>query len=263
MANDSVGRTFGVALGVCLVCSVLVSAAAVSLRPTQAVNKALDKKRNILMAAGLLKSGEVASGERVGELYQNINPRVVDLATGEYVDGVDPVAYDQRQAAKDPAQSEVVPADVDIANVRRRALHASVYLVSQKGKIKKVILPVHGLGLWSTLYGFVALDSRDLNTIRGLVYYEHAETPGLGGEVDNPSWKALWDGKQAFDENGAVRIEVIRGKVVQGRPETQYQVDGLSGATITSRGVRDMLRYWLGAEAFGPYLAKLKERGVS
>ena len=263
MANDSVGRTFGVALGVCLVCSVLVSAAAVSLRPTQAVNKALDKKRNILMAAGLLKSGEVASGERVGELYQNINPRVIDLATGEYIDGVDPVAYDQRQAAKDPAQSAVVPADVDIANVRRRALHASVYLVSQKDKIKKVILPVHGLGLWSTLYGFVALDAKDLNTIRGLVYYEHAETPGLGGEVDNPSWKALWDGKKAFDESGAVRIEVIRGKVVQGRPEAQYQVDGLSGATITSRGVRDMLRYWLGAEAFGPYLAKLKERGVS
>ena len=263
MANDSVGRTFGVALGVCLVCSVLVSAAAVSLRPTQAINKTLDKKRNILMAAGLLKSGEVASGERIDELYQNINTRVVDLATGEYVDGVDPIEYDQRRAAKDPAQSELVPSDVDIANVKRRALQASVYLVSQKGKIKKVILPVHGLGLWSTLYGFVALDSRDLNTIRGLVYYEHAETPGLGGEVDNPSWKALWDGKKAFDESGAVRIEVIRGKVVQGRPETQYQVDGLSGATITSRGVRDMLRYWLGAKAFGPYLAKLKERGVS
>lgn len=263
MANDSVGRTFGVALGVCLVCSVLVSAAAVSLRPTQAINKTLDKKRNILMAAGLLKSGEGADGERIEELYANINPRVVDLATGEYVDGVDPIAYDQRRAAKDPAQSEPVPAKVDIANVKRRALHASVYMVSQKGQIKKVILPVHGLGLWSTLYGFVALDARDLNTIRGLVYYEHAETPGLGGEVDNPSWKALWDGKKAFDESGAVRIEVIRGKVVSGRPEAQYQVDGLSGATITSRGVRDMLRYWLGAQAFGPYLAKLKERGVS
>ena len=217
MANDSVGRTFGVALGVCLVCSVLVSAAAVSLRPTQAVNKTLDKKRNILMAAGLLKSGEVASGERIDELYQNINTRVVDLATGEYVDGVDPIAYDQRRAAKDPAQSELVPADVDIANVKRRALHASVYMVSQKGKVKKVILPVHGLGLWSTLYGFVALDARDLNTIRGLVYYEHAETPGLGGEVDNPSWKALWDGKKAFRRK---RCSAHRGDQGQGRPRT-------------------------------------------
>ena len=226
MANDSVSRTFGVALGVCLVCSVLVSAAAVSLRPTQAVNKTLDKKRNILMAAGLLKSGEVASGERIDELYQNINTRVVDLATGEYVDGVDPIEYDQRRAAKDPEQSEVVPADVDIANVKRRALHASVYLVSQKGKIKKVILPVHGLGLWSTLYGFVALDARDLNTIRGLVYYEHAETPGLGGEVDNPSWKALWDGKKAFDESGAVRIEVIRVRSSRDGPKPSIRSMG-------------------------------------
>ena len=103
----------------------------------------------------------------------------------------------------------------------------------------------------------------DINTIRGLVYYEHAETPGLGGEVDNPNWKALWDGKMAFDESGSVRIEVIKGKVVPGRAETKYQVDGLSGATITARGVKDMLRYWLGEGGYGNYLAKLKQQGVS
>ena len=187
----------------------------------------------------------------------------MDLASGDYVDDLDPVAYDQRRAAKDPALSVAIPPGKDPASIKRRALQASVYLVEQKGKIKKVILPVHGLGLWSTLYGFIALDSRDINTIRGLVYYEHAETPGLGGEVDNPSWKALWDGKQAFGEDGSIRIDVIKGKVVPGRPESIHQIDGLSGATITARGVKNMLRYWLSPEGFGPYLARLKEQGVS
>ena len=263
MANDSVGKTFGVALGVCLVCSVLVSGAAVSLRPTQAVNKALDKKRNILMAAGLIKADEVVAGAQIEERYQKIKPLVVDLASGDYVDDIDPLAYDQRRAAKDPALSVAISPDKDPASVKRRALRASVYLVEQKGKIKKVILPVHGLGLWSTLYGFVALDAKDINTIRGLVYYEHAETPGLGGEIDNPSWKALWDGKQAFGEDGSIRISVIKGKVASERPEAKYQVDGLSGATITARGVENMLHYWLSAEGFGPYIDRLKEQGGS
>ena len=262
MANDSVGKTFGVALGVCLVCSVLVSAAAVSLRPTQAVNKALDKKRNILMAAGLLKAGEAPSGEQIEELYKNIKPRIIDLATGGYVD-VDPAAFDQRKLAKDPATSVAIPSGEDFGGIKRRSKQASVYMVSDRGRVRKVILPVHGKGLWSTLYGFIALDVKDFNTIRGLVYYEHGETPGLGGEVDNPNWKALWDGKRAFDENGDLSIEVIKGKVVQGRPETVHQVDGLSGATITARGVSDMLRYWLGEGGYGQYLAKLKQQGVS
>lgn len=262
MANDSVGRTFGVALGVCLVCSVLVSVAAVSLRPIQAVNKALDKKRNILMAAGFIKPGEVVGGERIEELYKNVDPRVVDLATGEYAD-VDPASFDQRTEAKDLAASVAIPTKEDYGGIKRRAQRASVYLVSQRGRVRKVIIPVHGKGLWSTLYGFIALDVKDINTVRGLVYYEHGETPGLGGEVDNPNWKALWDGKRVFDESGAMRIEVIKGKVVQGRPETVHQVDGLSGATITSRGVSNMLRYWLGEGGYGKYLAKLKQQGVS
>lgn len=255
--NDTVGRTFGVALGVCLVCSILVSAAAVSLRPTQKINKALDKKKNILMAAGLM--GE---GKSIDELFEKIRPKVVDLSSGEYATGIEPENYDQRRAAKDPAQNIVVPPEKDLASIKRQAKFAAVYLVEEKGQIEKVILPVHGLGLWSTLYGFIALDAGDLTTIKGLVFYEHAETPGLGGEVDNPNWKALWNGKQAFDESGRVRIEVIKGAVNPGSSDARYQVDGLSGATLTARGVDNMLKYWLGESGFGPFLARLKERGV-
>ena len=134
--------------------------------------------------------------------------------------------------------------------------------VSQKDKIKKVILPVHGLGLCPR--------SMDLWPSMPRI-----SIPSAGWCTTSTPRHRVWGArlitlagsplgrKKAFAESGAVRIEVIRGKVVQGRPEAQYQVDGLSGATITSRGVRDMLRYWLGAEAFGPYLAKLKKRGVS
>ena len=244
MPKETASKTFLVAFLLCVVCSVLVSSAAVYLRPTQEVNKALDKKRNILMAAGLLQQDK-----SIDEAYAAIESRVVNLATGDYTE-VDVAGYDQRRAAKDPGQSEAVPADKDVASIKRKARNASVYLVRKGAEVRKIILPVHGL------------DARDLNTIKGLVYYEHAETPGLGGEVDNPAWKALWNGKQAFDEAGEIRIEVIKGKADPARPEGKYQVDGLSGATITSRGVSNMLHYWLSDEGFGPYLTKLKTQGV-
>jgi len=240
----------------CVACSVLVSSAAVVLRPIQNVNKALDKKRNILTAAGLY-----SEGTDIDAAYQSIDAKVVDFSTGEYVEEIDPAAYDARRAAIDPATSQET-SDLERAGIKRRAKRASVYLVRKGDRLDKVILPVHGKGLWSTLYGFLALDAADLTTIKGLVFYEHAETPGLGGEVDNPTWKALWNGKQAFDDKGAIRIDVIKGKADRSRPDGKYKVDGLSGATITSRGVRNMLRYWLSDDGFGPYLAKLKAQGT-
>jgi Na+-transporting NADH:ubiquinone oxidoreductase subunit C len=112
------------------------------------------------------------------------------------------------------------------------------------------------MGLWSILYGYLALDT-DLTTIRGITFYEQGETAGLGGEVENPRWKALWPGRRAFDERGNVKIQVKKG--VAGPPaEDPYQVDGLSGATLTSRGVTNMIRFWLGPDGFGPFIAQLR-----
>ncbi len=251
--NDTIGKTFTVAFLLCIVCSVLVSSAAVVLRPTQEINKSIDKKRNILMAAGLYEKGQ-----NVDELFKSIKAKVVDLETGQYADHIDPDSYDEKAAAKDPEKSiTIIPAE-DLGGIKRREKYAPIYEVYKGDKLKKVILPVYGKGLWSTLYGFIALDASDYNTVRGLVYYQHAETPGLGGEVDNPAWKAQWNGKQAFDNDGNIKIEVIKGKVDMARAEAKYQVDGLSGATITARGVSNMLHYWLGANGFGPYLTRLK-----
>jgi Na+-transporting NADH:ubiquinone oxidoreductase subunit C len=119
-----------------------------------------------------------------------------------------------------------------------------------------LVLPIQGLGLWSTLYGFLAIDA-DGNTIRGITYYQHAETPGLGGEVDNPRWKSLWPGRKIYDD-GEPAIQVIKGAA--GPPaQDPYRVDGLSGATLTSNGVTFMLEFWLGPNGFGPYLDRLRE----
>src|SRR5690606_17188592 len=113
---------------------------------------------------------------------------------------------------------------------------AEVYLVNDaQGQLERIILPVHGYGLWSTLYGFMALES-DLNTVVGLGFAEHGETPGLGGEVDNPSWKAKWPGKKVY-KDGEVELGLIKGTVDPSSANADWQVDGLSGATLTSNEV--------------------------
>jgi len=148
---------------------------------------------------------------------------------------------------------------MDIAGIKRRAKYAPVYFVMDGKKISQIILPVHGKGLWSTLYGFISLDS-ETRIVKGIGFYQHGETPGLGGEVDNPAWKASWNGKVAFDESWNPQIEVIKGKVSQSTQGADHKIDGLSGATITSRGVRNIIHYWLGQDGFGPFLTKFRER---
>ena len=251
MPNDSRAKTIAVATTLCLVCSVVVSTAAVGLKSKQEANKALDKKRNILQIAGMLREDK-----SVDEIFKEIEPRVVNLDTGEFVDDVDPAAYDQRKAAKDLSASTALEKKSDIASIRRRANLATVYLVRDAEMIKTIILPMHGYGLWSTMYGFMALEG-DAQTITGFGFYEQAETPGLGGEVDNPNWKAMWTGKKAYNDNGEVAIQVIKGVVGEATPEPQHKVDGLAGATLTSRGVSNLLKYWLGEQGFKPFLNKL------
>jgi len=256
MPNDSRSKTLLVALTLCLFCSVLVSTAAVALKPRQDANKALDKKENILNIAGMMKPGA-----SVEELFKQIEPRVVDLETGQFDDNIDPEKYDQRKAARDPAESIALPKDEDIASIRRRARYATVYLVHNKeGKLDTIILPVHGYGLWSTMYGFVAL-AGDGQTIKGLGFYEQGETPGLGGEVDNPTWKAKWIGKKVYNKKGDVAVELVKGGVGPATPNLQYKVDALAGASLTSRGVQNLLHYWLGEQGFEPFLEHIIHKG--
>lgn len=252
-SNDSIKKTITVTLLLCIVCSVIVSAAAVLLRPAQVANKSADFKRNILSSAGLLEPGK-----NVDTIFnERVVTRVVDLKTGKFTDAVDPVSYDQRRASKDPSLSTNLSADEDIAKISRREDYSVIYLIQdENNQLEKVILPIKGYGLWSTLYGFLALEA-DANTVAGLVFYEHAETPGLGGEVDNPIWKAKWAGKEVYRDDD-VAISIIKGTVDPQSSNAKYQVDGLSGATLTSRGVHNMLHFWLGDDGYKPFLTNLK-----
>lgn len=258
MANDSVKKIVIVAASLCLICSILVSTAVSLLRPTQAAAKLLDKQRNILEAAHLAPEG--ASAKEIGEIFKRVETRMIDLDSGEYVEG-DIAKFDQRKSAKDPATSKEL-GDEDIAQIKRREARSLVYVIrDNQGGVEQVILPVRGYGLWSTMSGFLALKN-DGNTVVGLTYYEHAETPGLGGEVDNPKWKAQWPGKKLFNEQGQVALDIVKGRVAAGDALAVHKVDGLAGATITSNGVENMFHYWLGQQGFGPFLKRLREGKV-
>lgn len=255
LSNDSLEKTIAIALSLCFVCAILVSVAAVALRPLQIENKALDMKKNILDVAGLLQEGT-----DINEAFaERIEAKLVDLATGDYVDG-DVDAYDQRKAAKDPAQNVVLTKDQDRASIRTRAKIAKVYLVKEGDVVKSIILPVHGYGLWSTMYGFLALDA-DGQTVQSINFYDQGETPGLGAEVVNPNWRALWKGKKVYDESGAVALGLIKGLVDTSKPGSEFQVDGLAGATLTSVGVTNLVKYWMSQEGFAAYLAKVRTKG--
>jgi len=256
LGNDSLEKTIAVALALCFVCAILVSFAAVALRPLQIENKALDMKKNILEVAGLLED----STDINKAFASQIEEKLVDIETGDYVEGLDVSAYDQRKAAKDPAQNiDIVTAD-DIASIKRKAKIAKVYLVKNGDAIDSIILPMHGYGLWSTMYGFLALEA-DGQTVKSINFYDQAETPGLGGEVVNPNWRALWKGKKVYAESGEVELGLIKGVVDTSKAGSEYNVDGLAGATLTSLGVSNLVKYWMSNQGFSTYLDKVRTKG--
>jgi Na+-transporting NADH:ubiquinone oxidoreductase subunit C len=257
MQRESMARSLLVALCLCVVCSVLVSSAAVSLRERQQTNRRRQMQKDVLLVAGLFDEARPVS-----EQFQAIEMRFVDLATGEFVEEgtVDPRTYDPKRAARDPQQGVAIAPQDDLAGLRRREKIAPVYFVRDaEGNVEQVILPVRGQGLWSTMYGFLSLES-DLRTVHGITFYEHGETPGLGGEIDNPRWKARWQGKVVLDEDGTPHVEAVRGQVDETTTDAERKIDGLAGATITTRGVTNMVQYWLGDDAFGTFLDKQRTR---
>jgi Na+-transporting NADH:ubiquinone oxidoreductase subunit C len=252
MQQFSTKYIFLFSLALCLACSVLLAAAAVTLKKRQEENQKLDKQKSVLQAANLVMPGEPMTPAIVKERFQSIEPKVIDLDTDTYVEGIDAAAFDPESAPmktppENSAQIKSVPGQVQIFHVLK------------DGKLDKIVLPIFGKGLWGTLYGYLAL-AADTTTVEGITYYDHKETPGLGGEVDNPKWKNRWPGRKVYGDSGAVALHVIKGPA--GPPaEDPHSVDGLSGATLTSRGVTNMLQFWLGDEGYGPYLKSLREQG--
>lgn len=210
-SRDSISNTLFVAIGISLVCSILVASAAVLLNPRQLKNEEEYRQRIILDVAGLYEPDA-----DIALLYSSIEEITTELASGTA---------------------------------------APVYLVMDGARVEQVILPVEGAGLWATMYGFLAVENNG-NTVLGLQFYDHGETPGLGDKIDKPAWREKWQGKKLYGPDGEPRIEVIKGPAPDG---SEYEIDGLAGATLTGRGVSNLVRYWIGDQGYGPYLKALSE----
>ncbi len=258
--KETFGKTVGFVFAVCVVCAALVSVAAVQLKPLQTANKLLDKQTKILETAGLLEVG-MSSKEIVAVYNKRVEARMIDLDSGEFIEG-NPDLFDERRNSRDATKSEK-PKN-DIAGINRRSHDAVIYLVrSESNEVETVVFPMVGSGLWDLMYAFVGVEA-DLNTIRNVIYSaEMKETPGLGAEVLNPKWKALWPGKKLFDEQNAMRVELVKGGVKPGNPNEIYQVDGLSGATLTAQGVTKTFQFWFGEEGYEPFIAKYRNGGLN
>lgn len=253
--KDSVGGTISIVVLLSLVCSVIVAGSAVLLKSTQEEQKQLDKQRNILSVAGLLN--EDTKANQIKDIFaKNIEARCVELDSGNYVDC--PANFDAKAAAKNPALSTALSVEEDQAGIRNRENLAEVYLVKDaNNQVSQIVLPVYGKGLWSVMYGFLSVQP-DGNTVNGITYYEHGETPGLGGEIENPRWQAQFAGKKLLNEQGQPALHVGKGA----SSNKEYGIDAISGSTLTSNGVNNTFKFWLGQKGFGPYLAKLKTEGT-
>ncbi|MDR1384541.1 MAG: Na(+)-translocating NADH-quinone reductase subunit C [Planctomycetaceae bacterium] len=271
MEKESIFKTLSVAVGVCAVCAVLVSIAAVALKPVISKNKVLGKKSNVLVAAGLINAdGYTLDAEGkptqeradVTKLFTSLVPQAIDLKTGKTLDSLGPeeiAAIDERELVKKKETRLDIAANDDTAKIKTTPDKAVIYLLKdENGTVKRYIFPFYGQGLWSTMYGFIALDG-DLNTVENITFYDQEETPGLGGEIAKPFWQSKWSGKSVYDPQGNVAVSVIKGTGDPTNPKHAFEVDGISGATLTGAGVGHAVQFWLGKSGFGPYIKSQKE----
>lgn len=250
--KESTSFILKIAVVLSLVCATLVSLAAVGLKPIQDKNAALEKKLNILAAAGIYKAGD-----DVDQVFtDNMVAVAIDLKTGQPTEAIDPTTYNEVKASKDPKLGSAL-AD-DPAKIGAVEKYAVIYQLKEGNQVKRVILPIRGYGLWGTMYGFLAMNT-DGKTIEGLTFYDQKETPGLGAEILNPTWQAKWVGKKPYAKGDTPDMQLVKN--VSTNPKVaQHQVDALAGATLTSRGVQKTINFWLGQQGYGPYLKTLAQQ---
>jgi Na+-transporting NADH:ubiquinone oxidoreductase subunit C len=272
--KDSPINTAIVAGSLCLVCALVVSTAASSLKKVQDENIRVDRKKNLL-AVTQFPEESMASSELIKSTFtDNFKRIIIDMETGEEAadeclaamqaigkkwEDTDELIenYDQYQASKTKREEVAIKIEGDDpAVIKYREKYSFVYVRNNSdGSPMTYVFPVRGYGLWSMMHGYLAVKP-DFQTVEGLVFYDQAETPGLGGEVKSERFKGAWPGKQLYAENGDVQIRVIKSA-----PKDDHSIDALSGATITSNGVTNAMNYWMGPEGFKPYIDR--QKGVS
>ncbi len=228
--------TLGFAAAVTMVCSVLLASAATLLKERQDRNVQLDIKWNILSVLDLVESRDVEAEEVFRLFDSNVRTYVVDPA-GNKVDGKNAEEVDPK------SEPDLLP----------------VFARVDGDVTAAYCIPTQGKALWSTVKGYIALEN-DLNTVKGITFYSHGETPGLGGEIDKEWFTEGFKGKTILDENGAVvSIHIVKGKLRGGEADLEHKVDGISGATLTTKGLNEFIKYTL--DRYEPFFKTV--RGVA
>ncbi|WP_455221364.1 Na(+)-translocating NADH-quinone reductase subunit C [Kaarinaea lacus] len=257
--KDNPLKALIVVFAVALACSVLVSTASITLKPIQLLNQKVERSRNIVALTGLVPAGKKLSNDEILQVVEQLDVRVINLDTGEFDSSIDPEKFDARTAVKDPELSVAIPPADDLARLGRRTRFAIVYLVWKEDTLQRIIMPISGQGMWSTLYGYLAVEP-DLNTIAAVTFYEQAETAGLGDQITRPDWQAKWQGRQLFNNQGEVSFRVAAGSVQEGSAAARHQVDAMSGATVTGESVTRLVEYWFGPNGYQAFLSHLQSQ---
>jgi len=221
-------KVIAFAAAVCFVCSLLLSATASALRERQQENVELDRKLNVLKAFGVPlanEQGERISSQRVEQYFsENIKEIFIDKKTGETLKDLESLPKEERKA-KTTLEKTILP----------------LYVWMESGEAQKYAFPTSGMGLWSVLYGYLALD-KDLSTIIGITFYQHGETPGLGGEAASDWFQDQFKGRKVWEDGQLLHFEVVKGGVQNKYPDgSDHAVDGISGATMTGNGIETFL----------------------
>mgnify|MGYP003381525466 CR=1 FL=1 len=253
MNNDSPIKALIVVTATALLCSILVTVAAVTLHPIQRAYQDLERNRFLVGISGLTDAVAELPDRDVISLYQKLEARIVNLDTGSFDDTYNPDTFDTWKTAADPVLSIAIPAELDGAKLSRRSRLVTVFLVRDGDKLQRMMLPIYGQGMWSTIYGYIALEA-DLNTIADITFFEQAETAGIGDKFLRPAWLASWRGRKLYDETGTLRFQIGGRAVDPASSAARYQVDGISGATVTIDALMRMVTYWFGTHGFAPFL---------
>jgi Na+-transporting NADH:ubiquinone oxidoreductase subunit C len=224
--------TFGFATIVILVAALLLSSAATLLKDRQVANEKREKKALILKAAGI-ETEEIDAKFAEVIIAQVINQK------GEIIEGVEAFNINLLK------QNKALKSDPTLE------LNLPIYTCNTP-EGKRYVFPMYGKGLWGPIWGYVALGN-DLNTITGAIFDHKGETPGLGAEISTPIFEDQFAGKEIYEKGALVSIDVLKGA---GNNLSEHEVDGISGGTITSVGVEDMLKTDFGK--YQSYLDKIK-----
>jgi Na+-transporting NADH:ubiquinone oxidoreductase subunit C len=246
LSNESRTKTIIIAFLVSGLCAVLVSSATVVLRPIQAANRAAEEQARI----GDLVAGIPGMSALLEDTGGTLSTVVIDLEAGRAATDITRDMLDT--ALTDAANWTTLDASADLAGLGQRPNYVQIFLLRTGEDVTLALLPITGQGYGGRIDAILALHS-DMNTIAGIAITAHSETPGLGGRIEDPSWQQGFPDTLLRDDSDDLRFAVARGDAT-----SPFEVDGITGATRTGRGVTGMVRFWLGPDGYGPLLAAIQ-----